>query len=191
MRMKVGGVEITLIALRNATVTLQQAAPHVVRAGGRVIASQVRRRISLTDHTQADLDALDHPYARRHGAIRIHRRMPWQVHKQTGRMRDALEHGPITAPGGNPAYQVTFNYLRAPHAEDVIRGTDVMLPRDVLWRTAHEDGMDLKIMRAIVKVLGSRMRSKLGIRFDQGTSAGELFPTRARPADSPGHRSVG
>lgn len=176
IRMKVGGVEVTLIALRNAQMTIRDAAPLVVAAGGLALANMVRRRITLTDHTLADLAKLDHPYARRHRQIRIHTEKPWQVHRQTGRMARALEHSPIVTPGGNPGYQVTFNWLRAPHAEDVIRGTRVMLPRDVLWQTANEDETDLAIMRAIIDTLGRKFRTKLGVRFDQGTPRSALFP---------------
>jgi hypothetical protein len=39
---------------------------------GGTLLERIKANISLRDHTLQDLAALDHPYARRHGSIRIH-----------------------------------------------------------------------------------------------------------------------
>lgn len=176
MTLDIGGLEVTLIALQNSSTALHEAAPHVVEAAGQALRSRVRKRIGLRDHSLKDLARMDHPYARRHGSIRIHRNLPWQVHRQSGTMAEALE-GTFKM-GVKPQYEVTFNYLKAPHAEDVIRGTKVMLPRDVLWNTAHEEATNVAMMKRIVKVLGKKMRSKLGIRFGSGVPGGDSFGIR-------------
>lgn len=175
IKLNVGGLEATLFALRKSSVTVQQAAGPAVESAGRAYASAVRKRISLRDHTLADLARLDHPYAKRHGQIRIHRKLPWQVHRQSGKMLSAFRHRPIIT-SGSPGYEVTFDYLAAPHARDVIQGTRVMLPRDVLWRTAHERKTREEMMKAIIRTLGKEMRTQLGVRFGPTSPGGSIGP---------------
>lgn len=171
------GLNITLIALQKSTITVQDALPYAVAAGGKAYAAQVRKAITRRDHTLAQLAAMDHPYARRHGRILIHTDSPWVVHRQSGRMARAFEHRLIGS-SSSPAYEVTFDYGAAPHAADVILGTNVMLGRDVLWAVAGLDATRKAMMRAVVRELGARMRTKLGVRFGPGTPSGSSLGIR-------------
>lgn len=161
---QVGGLEATLIQLQHSKVSVRDAAGPAFMAAGKALRTAIRKRISLRDHTLKDLARKDHPYARRHGTIQIHRRMPWQVHTQSGRALNALQGRPITV-NGQHEYEVTFDYGLARHMEHVILGTKVMLPRDVLWKTAQDPSTQTEMMRRIVAVLGKRLRSQLGVRF--------------------------
>lgn len=109
--------------------------------------------------------AKDHPYARRHGSIRIHTRKPWQVHSHTGTLKNATKGKRITGPGGQPGYAVYFDVSMAPHALHIVYGTKVMLPRDPLWMTAQDPTTRKVMMRMIVKHMGKGLRSKVGMRF--------------------------
>lgn len=173
IQLSVAGLDVTLIALRKSKGDVRKAAGPALLAGGKAYRNMVRKRISLRDHSLADLARKDHPYARRHGSIRIHRRKPWQVHRQSGRMVNALQGRPITI-GGSQGYEVTFDYNAAPHARYVIQGTRVMLRRDVLWRTAYDDKTKEAMMKRIVKVLGKQLRTQLGVRFGSGAPSASI-----------------
>jgi len=164
---QVAGLEATLIQLKNSKVLVKDAAVPALLAAGRAYKSEVRRRIGLRCHTLKDLAKKDHPYAKRHGTIQIHRRKPWQVHNQSGQMLSALRGRPYTQ-GYDTGYEVTFDYRAAPQAGYVIQGTRVMLPRDVLWETAMDPVTTMAMMKHIIKVLGSQLRTQLGVRFGAG-----------------------
>jgi len=178
IKVQVAGLEATLIQLKNSKVLLKDAAVPALLAAGQAYKGEVRRRIGMTCHTLQDLADLNHPYAKRHGTIQIHRRKPWQVHKQSGQMLSALRGRPYTQ-GYDTGYEVTFDYRAAPHALFVISGTRVMLPRDVLWETAMDPVTTMAMMKHIIKVLGSKLRTQLGVRFGAGA------PTTTQ-AGSPG-----
>lgn len=166
VRINVAGLGATLTALQATRVRMDVAARAAVEGAGKAFAARVRARISLRDHTLRDLAKLGHPYARRHGTIRVHSNAPWSVHSQSGAALSAFRSGP-TVIGGQPGYEVTFDYSVAPHMRYVILGTRVMLPRDVLWLTGQEPETKKAMMRGIVRVLGKELRTKMAIRFDR------------------------
>lgn len=168
IKLSVGGLEATLIALDHTTINLRVAGLAAVEAAGRVLLTETRRAITRQDHTLQDLADLDHPYARRHRSIQIHRDTPWWVHKQKGELVTALYGASLSGPGGQPAFEVGLNPIIAPHAVFVTQGTKRMLPRDPIWSVASLPSTQDKMMRAIVKELGQKMRTKLGIRFGAG-----------------------
>ena len=168
VKMSIGGLEVTLISLRNSSKTVASAMVPAIEAGGRAYRSRVRKAINLRDHSLQDLADMDHPYAVRHGSIRIHRKKPWQVHRQSGRMINALVGRPITS-GGRNGFEVTFEFSAAPHAAYVLQGTKVMLPRDTLWKVAIDPDTHRAMMKRIVGVLGKKLKTQLGVRFGAGT----------------------
>jgi hypothetical protein len=85
----------------------------------------------------------------------------FRVHTQSGQMANALSGKLISS----TRYRVEIDKTRAPHAVDVIRGTKVMLPRDVVWSTAQGKSTKKEIMRTIVKFLGKGLRSQAVVRF--------------------------
>jgi hypothetical protein len=164
---------VTIMAVGKLGMTLRTAQEAAVNAAGNLLREACRESLSLTDHTLDDLAALDHPYARRHGSIRIHGgdlRGGWirtgedQVHAQSGRLRAALRGGPVTRQGG-PGYEVWVDQAVAPHWRDVVQGTLHMLPRDPLWETAQGPKTIYEMRRAVVRELGRVLRSKAHVRF--------------------------
>ena len=100
----------------------------------------------------------DHPFARRHGAIRDHDHIPeWGVHTVTGEMMDLFRHalGDITKDGywefGAMIGWVDFGY--DDHVRDVIKGNSLMLGRDVLGKTAGKIGLKQKFHMNVVEHL--------------------------------------
>ena len=115
--------------LKTVTATMQDA--------GGILHKQVEKNVSLSDHSLKALKLLDHPYARRHGLRGEKLHDPyWQVHRQSGEMKDALflKVEEAKASGTTVAARalVGFEEARAPHALYVIFGTSRMIPRDPL-----------------------------------------------------------
>jgi len=68
-----GSFRMTILAMDQTSVSMRQAAILTTGVIGATLLGHVRRNMSLRDHTLAQLKAAKHPYARRHGSIRIHR----------------------------------------------------------------------------------------------------------------------
>jgi hypothetical protein len=185
-------LEFTLIALDNTKIALKTAGKAAVNAAGETLLQHAKKAVGLRDHTLTELADMDHPYAKRHGSIRIHLDAPWKVHRaptgglsgaaksarakrikghqvQTDRLYNATLGRSITLPSGNPSYEVYFDTSKAPHAREVVGGNKLMLPRDPLWVTANLPEVRKEMMTAIVRRLGRDLRSKVGVRFGSGT----------------------
>ena len=133
-------------------------------AAGGIWHQKVKQNVSLRDHTLSQLAAMDHPYARRHGSIRVHQSRPYSVHSQSGKMLRSIK-GKSVKSGKYPAFKVMTDLRTAPHARYVIQGTKVMLPRDVIWNTGLESGTRKEMMKAVVRALGKGLRSGAALRF--------------------------
>lgn len=176
IKVDAGSLRLTIRNIRNVGISEQKAAQSAVRAAGAVLLSAVRANALITDHSLRDLARLDHPYADRHGSIRIHgggdrnaiANPTSVVHKQTGTFLRSLKGRPGTVVGG-PTYRVFADVSVAPHAAYVIQGTRVMLQRDLIWDTAIAKGTRKAMMRTIVAVLGKGLRTQAGIRFGEAT----------------------
>lgn len=168
MRFDTASLQVTLINLQNTKVSLQKAGEAAVEAAGETLLREARKAVGLKDHSLSDLALMDHPYARRHGSIRIHTSAPWQVHRQTDNLYNATR-GTFFHIGSTPMYEVSFDVSQAPEAKFVVAGTRVMLPRDPLWQTANDPAVTKMLMQAIVRRLGRDMRGQLGVRFGTGT----------------------
>jgi hypothetical protein len=165
-------LRFTIVSLGNAKVSLAKAGEASVLAAGRLYYNIVRENISLRDHSLADLAALDHPYAKRHRTIRLHRGDTRGgyiadgtslVHRQSGDMRASLR-GRLVARGRRAAYEVDFDGS-APNADDVLLGTPRMLPRDPLWQTSIAPQTIRDMRLEIVRTLGAKLRSQAVVRF--------------------------
>jgi hypothetical protein len=172
----VGSLRTTILAMDNLAVTEKKAARKAANSAGKVLLAAVKQNISLRDHSLKDLKKLDHPYARRHGAIRIHHRgskslmhPQFRVHQQSGTLLTALKGGPRKS-----GFFVELDKGIAPHAVWVIFGTRVMLGRNVLWDTAIAPAIRLRIMKAVVKTLGKDLRTKAALRFGDAPAGGGL-----------------
>lgn len=96
-----------------------------LEAGARVIQEETLKLLNVPAVPLSQLAAQDHPYAARHGSIRV---TPADaIHRRTGRLASALK-----ARGSGDVYELYFDETVAPHARMVIQGTSTMLPRDPL-----------------------------------------------------------
>lgn len=164
-KVETAGFGITIVALRRTWIETKEAAKIALDVAGGILYKNVRKRMSYTDHTLADLARMGHPYARRHGTIRIHKKEPWIVHKQSGTLLSAMR-GWMHEDGLGLHYDIWVDLNTAFHGKYVIEGTKVMLPRDVIWMAVNEAYLNKKMMMAIVRKLGKEMRAKCGIRFE-------------------------
>lgn len=162
------GFRMTILNIQKLGISVDVAARAALQAAGAVLLHQVRSNASRTDHTLDQLADLDHPYARRHGRIQVQKlgsafqARPWLVHTRTGAFLSAMRGRTLPAAQGYDVYAAPT----APWVRDVILGTRVMLPRDILWYTAHERPTKVAMMRAVVTVLGKGLRTQAIVRFD-------------------------
>lgn len=158
---------MTIVALQKLGLSVDVVSRAALQAAGAVLLDRVRANVSVTDHTLDQLAALDHPYARRHGLIRTdrlgrqHQARPWLVHTRSGTFLNAIRGKLLPGAAGYDVYAAAT----APHVEQVIQGTRVMLSRDVIWLTAHERPTKIAMMRAVVAVLGRGLRTQATVRF--------------------------
>ena len=98
---------------------------------------EVTKNISVADHTQKELAAMGHPYAKRHGLHGSPIHDPyWLIHTQTGTLLSAKKSGIVEASINGSALKaaayVGLNEAIAPYALGLIYGTSKMIPRDAL-----------------------------------------------------------
>lgn len=146
-----------------------------MQAGGEVLLRAVRRNASARDHTASDLAALDHPYARRHGAIQVgrlggqHISRPHIVHRVGGGLLASIR-GQYQSNGRDQLGRFTERFFEVglidppAYAEYVVRGTRVMLGRDVVGATAAQPDVIRRMNSAVVRAATSGMRSIRGVR---------------------------
>ena len=118
---------------------LSRATDGALRAVGHKIMLSARANARQTDHSMADLAAMDHPYADRHGRLTLDHGGTTladgkhAIHKRSGDLARSIK-GRYVRP--DKTFTVFFDLSRAPHAKFVIEGTKIMLPRDLLVQTA-------------------------------------------------------
>jgi hypothetical protein len=111
---------------------------------------RITENMSLRDHTQAELTAMGHPYARRHGPEGMNLHDPsYQVHTQTGTLLSSKEKGVeisgIDSGSMSLMGYVGLNSQKAKHAQAVIWGTWRMIPRDALSGSLFNKSLQDKI----------------------------------------------
>ena len=125
-------------------------AAKVMKKAATMLDKEVTKNMSLTDHTQADLARLGHPYARRHGpeGLGIHQ-PPWLVHKQKGTLKKSKFKGSSEASilSGRLVVSgwVGLDQNKAAHASAIIWGTSKMIPRDVLSGSLFDKRLQSRI----------------------------------------------
>lgn len=172
-----GALQTTLITMHKLGVSERRAAVEASNAAGKILEKRIRQNISLRDHSLAQLAAMGHPYARRHGSIQIHRKgstsllnPEYRVHTQSGALLNSVT---VTSASSRPHWRLHLDTGVAPHAEYVIHGTRVMLRRDVLWSTAKAPAVQKAMMKAITRRLGRGLRTGAALRFkDSGKGSG-------------------
>lgn len=171
MRVDRSSIKVTIRRIGNVAVSMKTASRAAVAAAGRVYRTAALQSISHTDHSPADLAALDHPYARRHGQLTLHagdgggwiRDGRHIVHRQTGALVRSLRTRDLPDP--MIGYEVWFDDAIAPHALKVLQGDKRTLPRDPLWEAAMGPKTIFEMRRAVVRELGKVLRSQAAIRL--------------------------
>ena len=160
-----GALRVTILTMTKVGVSERKAAEAAVKSAGSVLRKEIKKNISMNDHTLSQLAAMGHPYARRHGNIAIHRsggntivNPEFRVHTQSGDLIDSLRGA--KASGQFPAWKVWIDTGIAPHAHYVV-GTlpSYMIPRNFMWSTANSPVVKKRIMQAMTKQLGKVMRT--------------------------------
>lgn len=136
---------------------LDAIAEPAMAAGGKVFKTALQEAVSVRDYSLQELADMGHPYARRGGSQKVHGGKPL-VHTRSGRMLAALK----VQKRGKRAVQIGFDQSIAPHANYVIQGTRVMLPRDVFRFVYDDDKKALSIVKAVGTVFKLKLRSKYG-----------------------------
>lgn len=173
LRFDAGSLRTTILNIRKIGLSEQTAALAGAKAAGEQLLFHVKQNISLRDHSLAELRKLDHPYAKRHGSIRIHQsgsksllHPQNRVHSQSEAMLRSLKSR-LSKAGRGIKYTVWLDTAIAPHVRYVVgeQPTSIMIPRDVLWDTAQSPFVIAKMMRKITNQLGKALRSGGTLRF--------------------------
>lgn len=183
-RPQVHGFKTTIINLKKVGDDVyRQLEEAAVKAMGKVAEDAIRENVTRKDYTQADLTRMGHPYARRHGTIKVHPGEEFVVHEQDGKLARSLagvlRRGRGGRGGSHAAFRVGFIKNPPEYAEAVLgrarskggklspspQGTKVMLGRDPLVQTVIQKDVKLAMMRAVTTTLGARLKSQVGIRF--------------------------
>lgn len=136
---------------------LDAIAEPAMQAGGKVFKIALQEAVSVRGPSLQQLADMDHPYARRGGAIKINGGKPL-VHTRSGQMLAALK----VEKQGKKGIRIGFDESIAPHASYVIQGTRVMLPRDVFRHVYSDDKKALSIVKAVGTIFNLKLRSKYG-----------------------------
>ena len=166
--MDAGSLRMTVIRLKGQKQKIKEASNKALSAAGQILYDEIYAIASYRDHSLTQLAALDHPYAKRHGRIQIHTRNSNIVHIQGKRKRSKhlaknIQHKLYK---GKREYHVWINERRVPYAKYIVEGTKVMLQRNFLWDTMNARKTKKKMMKAVVRVMGKEMRTKVAVRFD-------------------------
>lgn len=170
-RTRISGTSLVVYNLRQlGKDKLREITDAALRAMGQVAFDAAKSAVTATDHTLAQLAAMDHPYARRHGSIQVHPEHPNIVHTRSGRLAASLEGKLVRRAGGagggaQSKYRVGFDKSPPPYTPHVIIGTKVMLGRDVLTTSIYTNATKMLMYRAAITTLGPVLRSQGGLRF--------------------------
>lgn len=136
---------------------LDAVARPLVGGAGKILLKNTRKAVSLRDHSMQDLAEMDHPYARRHGRIRIHGGSGL-VHTRSGRMLASLKSEQPNA----RTFRYGFDTSVAPHAVYVLQGTRVMLARDVFRVIYNDKKVNKTVTSVMERILIKFLRSRYG-----------------------------
>jgi len=164
------GFDATVFNLKGLDKRLaKDAVALAMGSAGAIALAEAYRNVTRGDHSIAQLRSLGHPYAERHGSIRIHAGETHVVHSHTGKMAAALKGSVKFRAGGSggsrPYYLLGWPDTAPRYVRWVVEGTKIMIGRDVLWASVSAPHMRVAMMRAFVVVMGKELRTQAGIRF--------------------------
>ena len=158
-------VQRLLLKIDRMTVDGRAAQKIAVKEAGDALQAQIIKNLSYTTYTLNDLRRKDHPYARRHGSIKVHPSNPY-VHQRSRKMRNATFsriawHAGGYGGGGNWTCQVGIDVSQQRYFRYVIEGTKVMLPRNVVSETAEQKAIRDTMSKIMIENFMSRLRAKM------------------------------
>ena len=120
----------------------RQLAGSLVAQAGEAIYEQVIANASRPkeEHTYKDLKALGHPFASRHKSIEGSSlggdwvSKPWMIHKREGNFVKNIVRKMKTDGKNRVTYRISYRYGN-PNVRRIVKGTTVMLPRNVIGET--------------------------------------------------------
>ena len=159
IKLRKSSVQNCEAALRRAGNNARRGATRGVFKAGQGLMAAVKENMSLTDHTQADLTRLDHPYAARHPEIQIHQGLSGtmrdtskSVHKQTGDLLSSINGG-VQTDATTARFRLAADSNKVKYAEYVFVGTWKMHERNVFEETAYATEVSSGIKEAIVSAI--------------------------------------
>ena len=159
IKLRKSSVQNCEAALRRAGSNARRGATRGVFKAGQGLMAAVKENMSLTDHTQADLTRLDHPYAARHPEIQIHqgssgtmRDTSKSVHKQTGDLLSSINGG-VQTDATTARFRLAADSNKVKYAEYVFVGTKKMRGRNVFAETAYATEVSSDIKDTIVSAI--------------------------------------
>ena len=119
-----------------------QLAGSLVAQAGEAMYDQVIANASRPkeEHTYKDLASLGHPFAVKHKSIQGNSlggdwvSRPWMVHKREGNFVKNIVRKMKTDGKKRVTYRISYQY-KNPNVRRIVRGTSVMLPRNVIGET--------------------------------------------------------
>lgn len=141
-------------SIRNGRIG-KRAKERAIRAAGKQLERHTRVNIGNTQYSLAQLEAMDHPYAQRHGSIKIHPDKPYTIHRQSGTLSRNLVSK--MKEGKEPVWRIGFKYASKRYFRYLITGTRVMLPRNVLYDTSQNEVVRTHMIKAVKGVLSKEL----------------------------------
>tara|TARA_B100001093_G_scaffold2600_1_gene2648 strand:+ start:23511 stop:24035 length:525 start_codon:yes stop_codon:yes gene_type:complete len=147
-----------------------KAKKKALQNAGAVLKIAIQQHLSLTTYTLADLERMDHPYAKRHGSIKVHPSRPFVVHQRSTKMRNSVTseskwRAGGYGGGGGWGQLVGLDYGKEKYFKYVIEGTNKMLPRNTVFMVSQLKSVRKGMMMAVVQTLGRQLRTKATVRF--------------------------
>lgn len=109
---------------------LRSRSPKILDKQADILLEAAREEASLDDHTLQELRRMGYPYSRREGVEPPHEGA--KVHKQSGRLHDAIEKSRVRKSGDRFRVSVGVSELKVPYISHVVYGTRNMVGRDFL-----------------------------------------------------------
>lgn len=128
--------------INNLEENQKQLAASLVAQAGEAMYEQVIANASRPkeEHTYKNLSAIGHPFALRHKSIQGSSlggdwvSKPWMVHKREGNFVKNIVRKMKTDGKKRVTYRISYRYGN-PNVRRIVRGTQVMLPRNVIGET--------------------------------------------------------
>jgi len=156
------GLEVVLANINTTKKVFDKGRKVAIENAGKILDREIKKNISLTEHSLAELRELDHPYAKRHGVRGKNLHSPYfAVHSQSGILKSSQKSEDFHF-SNKSEHKAWMDERICPWVIFVLMGTARMIKRDFL-----KGSLDLKrkeIKKEIIQTMG-RFRTRAGIMF--------------------------